>query len=253
MKKVITLLVVLLGLGGPAPLQAQTLDPTFQPTVLKNSLAGLGIGTAPQFVVAQPDGKLLVSGGFDFMNGTLAGKVQRLNPDGTVDAGFNPGGAGANGFVGAMVLLPTGKIMLGGGFTAYNGVPSFTVARLNANGTLDPSFAPTAAIATARRQVGAVAVQPDGKVLVGGGYNFDTGLGDGSLYRLNPDGTLDTSFNVGTGVTTSSVTGVFVRSIFVQADGKIVVGGTFSAFNGQPVGNVVFILWIGVAGLKPAV
>ncbi|WP_201980092.1 T9SS type A sorting domain-containing protein [Hymenobacter rubidus] len=232
-----TLLIILAlsALNWPAVLLAQTLDPAFQPTLLKATYTA-GLQSAPQFVVAQPDGKLLVSGGFDFMNGTISGKIQRLNPDGTVDSGFNAGGVGANGFVAAMVLQPNGKIMIGGGFTAYNGVPAFTVARLNANGTLDTSFSPSGPMATVRRQVGALAVQPDGKILVGGSGSLSTGLPDGGLYRLNTDGTPDATFNIGTG---ASSTGAFVRSLFVQADGKILVGGLFTAFSGQTVGNLV--------------
>ena len=239
MKKQFTFLLALLailGLSSPPRAVAQALDPSFQPTVLKSAAATLGLQNAPQLLTLQPDGKVLVGGGFDFVNGAMSGKLQRLNADGTVDTGFNPGGVGANGFLAAMVLQPNGKIVIAGGFTAYNGAPVFTVARLNADGTLDTSFTPSGAMVTVRRQVGSLAVQTDGKVLVGGSINFETGMADGSIYRLNANGSFDTSFNAGTG---ASGAGAFVRSILVQADGKIVVGGAFAAFNGQPMANLV--------------
>ena len=227
-----TVLILLL-FGGFARLQAQTLDPAFQATVLK-FLANPGIQTSPQIVAVQPDGKVLIGGGQDFINGTYAGKIQRLNADGTTDPSFNPGGFGANGFLAAVVLQPDGKILIGGGFTMYNNTQVLTVARLNANGTLDATFVPSG-ISTVR-QVGTLALQADGKILVGGGMSLQGGAPYGGVTRLNTDGSLDTSFNLGTGVDSPSG---FVRSVVVQADGKLLVGGTFSSFNGQSVGNLV--------------
>ena len=226
-------LLVLLSLGGLTRLQGQTLDPAFQATVLK-FLTNPGLQTSPQLVVVQPDGKVLVGGGQDFVNGTYSGKIQRLNADGTTDTGFNPGGIGANGFLAAIVLQPDGKILIGGGFTTYNNAPVLTVARLNADGTLDASFSPTGISIV--RQVGSMALQADGKILVGGSMSLQGGAPYGGVTRLNANGSLDTSFNLGTGVDSP---GGFVRSVFVQADGKLLVGGSFTSFNGQPVGNLV--------------
>jgi uncharacterized delta-60 repeat protein len=103
-----------------------------------------------------------------------------------------------------------GKLLIGGFFnTAVNGTNRYGLARLNSNGSLDNSFDPA---------VGGfpIALQPDGKVLVGG------------YARLNADGSLDSSFNPGTGAY-----GV-VRSITLQADGKVLVGGGFTTIKGVP-------------------
>jgi len=232
MKRLFTLLSTLLLICGAGwlPVRAQALDPGFQATALKAPYQG-GLQTGVQLLAVQPDGKILVAGGFDFANGTLTGKIARLNPDGTTDAAFNPGGVGANGFIGAMALQPDGKIVVVGGFTAYNGTPVLAQARLNANGTLDPSFAglaPTSAV----RQLNTLALQPDGKLLVGGGLSFTPGQAN-ALVRLNPDGTPDASFT-----TSPGVAGDFVRSLLVQADGKILVGGTFFTPGGQLYGLV---------------
>ncbi|GAA4005035.1 delta-60 repeat domain-containing protein [Hymenobacter fastidiosus] len=223
----------LLWLGSLVAAPAQTLDPGFRATILKAAPAP-SIQSAPRLTVVQPDGKVLVAGSFDFMNGTLSGKIQRLNADGSTDASFNVGGVGANGFVAALLLQPDGKILIGGGFTTYNNTPRLTVARLNADGTLDASFIPTGI--TARRQLSSMALQADGKILVAGGINLETRIADGGIFRLNANGTLDASFNPGTGADSPNA---FVRTIVIQPDGKILAGGQFSTFNGQAVGNLV--------------
>ncbi|MFC6223702.1 T9SS type A sorting domain-containing protein [Hymenobacter artigasi] len=232
MKHVFTRLFLLVGLlcgAGLASLQAQILDPTFQPTVLKNGYLG-GLQTGVQRLAVQPDGKVITAGGFDFVNGVLASKIQRLNANGTSDATFNPGGIGANGFIGAVALQADGRILIAGGFTTYNGTPALALARLNANGTLDPTFA--SLTPGVLRQIGSLAIQPDGKILVGSTNSFAPGQA-GALVRLNTDGTPDASFSIGTG-TTSGI----VNTIVVQTDGKIVVGGSFTAFSGQAGGLV---------------
>ena len=220
------LLVVLLCGSGFTGLRAQVLDPTFQPTILKNGYSG-GLQSGVQRLVVQPDGKVITAGGFDFVNGALTSKIQRLNANGTSDATFNPGGTGANGFIGAVALQADGRILIAGGFTTYNGTPTLGLARLNANGTLDPSFAPLTAATL--RQIGSLAIQPDGKILVGSTNSFTAGQA-GALVRLNTDGTPDATFST-TGITGTS--GI-VSTVVVQADGKIVVGGTFAGFSGQP-------------------
>ena len=214
-----------------APLRAQTLDPSFQPTVLKTPLQA-GLQLSVNTLAVQPDGKVLMAGGIDFANGSLTGKLQRLNPDGTTDAAFNPGGTGANGFIAAVLLQPDGKILVAGGFTTFNSLPRALLVRLNANGSLDPSFAfaPTPAD---YRQLTALALQPDGKIVVGSGLSFAT-QSSGGVVRLNSDGSADPTFNAGTGITAG-----LARTLLVQADGKILVGGAFTMFNGQAVGNLV--------------
>lgn len=227
---------LLLRFGALGTLQAQVLDPAFQSTVLKAPYAG-GIQTGVQLLAVQPDGKVLMAGGFDFANGTLVSKIMRLTADGALDPTFNPNGIGANGFIGAIALQPDGKIIIVGGFTTYNGAPALAQARLNANGTLDTSFAALAP--TGLRQLGALAVQPDGKILVGGGAGL-SGNSASSLTRLNSDGTPDPSFNTSFSKSVGPTSTDFVRSILVQADGKILVGGSFFNTPGQINGLIRF-------------
>jgi uncharacterized delta-60 repeat protein len=203
--------------------------------VLKTSLTSdlqQGINT----LAVQPDGKVLIAGGFDFVNGTMIGKLQRLNTDGTSDGSFNPGGTGFNGFIAAILLQPDGKILVAGGFTTFNSLTRALLVRLNADGSLDPSFT-FAPAPDDFRQLTALALQSDGKILIGSTLSFAT-QSSGGLVRLNSDGSPDPTFNIGTGIASSTLP-VLARAILVQADGKILLGGSFTVFNGQPVGNLV--------------
>ncbi|UOQ54076.1 T9SS type A sorting domain-containing protein [Hymenobacter cellulosivorans] len=212
--------------------QAQSLDPIFKPTVLKAPLAVGGL-QAVNTLAVQADGKILVGGGFDFINGDLTGKLLRLNLDGTPDPTFNMDGLGANGYVSTVLVQPNGKILVGGGFTTFNGQARSMVVRLNTDGSLDNTF--TFGSAASVRQIGSLALQPDGKILVGGGLSLQNTPQTGGLVRLNPDGSLDSSFSVGG----TLVQGEMIWAILVQPDGKIVVGGTFTDFNRQGIASLV--------------
>ncbi|MEY2716608.1 MAG: hypothetical protein RIT24_2951, partial [Planctomycetota bacterium] len=170
----------------------------------------------------QPDGKVLLGGFFTTMNGVSRNRIARLNSDGSLDTGFDPG-TGANDAVYALALQPDGKVLLGGYFTAMNGVSRNRIARLNSDGSLDTGFDPgTGANDTVR----ALALQPDGKVLVGGSLTTMNGLSRNYIARLNSDGSLDTGFDPGTGANGP------VRALALQSDGKMFVGGSFTTMNG---------------------
>ena len=109
----------------------------------------------------------------------------RLTDSGALDQTFNPGGAGANGLVYALALLPNGQILIGGDFTTYNGVSSPRLARLNADGTLDPSFNVGVG---ADNTVYSIAVQADGNVVLGGRFNHVYGYPRNGVARLLGDG-----------------------------------------------------------------
>ncbi|WP_033316646.1 delta-60 repeat domain-containing protein, partial [Pontibacter roseus] len=109
--------------------------------------------------------------------------------------------------------------------TSFNGTPRSFIARLNADGTLDASFNPGTGF---NRELYSLALQPDGKVLVGGNFFSFNGTPRNFIARLNADGTLDASFNPGSGFTD------YVVSLAFQPDGKVLVGGSFTSFNGTP-------------------
>lgn len=181
-------------------------------------------------LAAQPDGAFLVGGIFTTFAGQPRNYLARVNADGTLDSGFDPG---ANDLVYAFAPLPGGSVLVGGAFTTLAGQPRTSLARLDASGALDPAFHPDVASEDWTAQVLALAVQPDGKVLVGGTFSTLGGQPRANLARLNADGSLDASF--APLVTDEHVWRTpSVASVLLQADGKILLGGTFTHVAGQP-------------------
>jgi uncharacterized delta-60 repeat protein len=178
-------------------------------------------------LVAQPDGKVIVGGGIDEIAGKEVNAIGRLNADGTVDSTFNPG-TGANGSVVSIVLQTDGKLLVGGWFTTINETSRRGVARLNTDGDLDNTFDPGTG---GKRgfsvgRVWSVAVQTDGKVLVGGAFTTFNDTSRNLIARLMDDGSLDSTFNPGTWADGT------VLSIVMQRDGKVLVGGNLTTSNG---------------------
>lgn len=187
-------------------------------------------------LLIQPDGKLVMAGyctgaGMDFC-------AMRLNPDGSLDTGFNVTGTlllpvgGANDTATALALQPDGKLVLAG--NCGNGVNlDFCAVRLNADGSLDTTFNSTGkllvAVGTGDDYATAVAVQSDGKLLLSG-YCVNAGNNDFCAVRVNSDGSLDKTFNpTGTpGKVTYAIAAGHdnATGIAVQPDGKIVVAGS---------------------------
>ena len=209
--------------------QAQTLDPTFQPTTLLNQSPAVRVLA----LVAQADGKSLVAGNFQAVSGTLSNNVLRLNTDLSRDLSFRPG-PGANGPVQALVVQTDGTILIGGNFTAYAGTVTGPVARLLPTGELDSAFHLDPALVGG--QVATLLLQADGRILVGGPASASL---SGGLVRLLPTGELDPTFRSGAGVGS----GGQVLTLAVQhADNRIVVGGTFTSFNGRLSQSLVRLL-----------
>ena len=197
-------------------------DPTF--LVAPNSGANDFIST----MALQPDGKILIGGNFTSFNGYNRHHIARLNSDGSVDTTFNPGLGvnGDNAMVWSLALQPSGQVVIAGDFTSYNGTNVSSIARLNADGSLDTSFNPHTG---PNGIVNAVVVDSIGRVIVGGDFNSVAGTSCGGVARLNVDGSVDTQFALGIG-TYNPDTGFTdpVNSLALQADGKILVGGGFS-------------------------
>src|SRR5262249_1432543 len=122
---------------------------------------------------------------------------------------------------------------IGGNFSALGNQVRNGIGRLNADGSVDATFNP-AANSTHAVSVLSLAVQSDGKILIGGSFTNLGGQACANLARLNPDGTMDPSFNAGVPEFSLS----YVRSIVVQADGRILVGGHFFSVDGQPRTNL---------------
>lgn len=235
MKKILTILCA--SILGLLPLRAQlgSIDSTF--------ILGTGFGPDSwtgkcEAILQQSDGKLLVAGHFKSYQGDTALYLVRLNLDGSMDPGFSSSFEDSWGFkVNALAMQSDGKILVGGWFDEVAGVSRNYIARLNSDGSLDASFDPLSGF---NQEVNALAVQSDGKIIVGGLFNtYDPNWGGlqipvNGLARLNPDGSLDTTFNMGTGFSGSTGIGQRqIHQIVIQPDGKILVAGHFSQYNGQ--------------------
>lgn len=167
----------------------------------------------------QTDSKIIVAGNFTSYNGTAAGRIIRLNTNGTADSGFNTG-LGANAIIETLFIQPDGKILVGGRFDTFNGFTSPGIIRLNQDGSIDTSFTVGNGF---DKYVYAIALHTDNKIIIGGSFLTYNGVLQKRITRLNPNGSLDTTFNIGTGFSKGDV-----RTILVQPDDRILIGGTFS-------------------------
>ncbi len=197
---------------------------------------GLGADDIVRTIALQGDGRILAGGSFSKLGSGGTGaidrsRIARFHPDGDLDAGFNPG---ANNQVSALAVQSDGKILVGGSFSRLGGggVGAFTryrLGRLNPDGSLDSSFDPGA-----NGEITALAVQPDGKIIVAGSFTTLGGGGTGStprnyIGRLNADGSIDPGFDPGANGP--------ILALAVQADGKILVGGSFTTLGGGGTGT----------------
>jgi uncharacterized delta-60 repeat protein len=181
-------------------------------------------------VVVQPDGKILIGGDFTNYGTVIRNSIARLNVDGSLDMTFIQSTAwnvGPIGGVGAIALQPDGKILIAGGFTSYSNVPRNRVARLETDGSLDTSFDPGAGVTgTAQAQVHSIALQPDGKLLLGGLFSHVDGVARANLARVHSDGSLDASFDPGSGANGR------VHVLALEAHGRVWIGGEFTQLGG---------------------
>ncbi len=200
-----------------------TIDATFTPGVTNGNVSD---------ILRQPDGKILVGGTFTTtFNGQPRSGIARVNEDGTIDTTFNPG-TGTNNFVQKLALQTDGKVLIVGAFTTFNGTSRNRIARLNANGSLDTTFDVGSG---ADDSIQGVALQSDGKVLIGGNFANYNGVGRNRLARLNSNGSLDTSFVSGL----ANDRRFFVCDIVPQTDGRILVGGAFNSYNGVTKNSLI--------------
>ncbi|HEY0976661.1 MAG TPA: hypothetical protein VGE21_04255 [Flavobacteriales bacterium] len=142
-------------------------------------------------MVLQPDGNIIIAGGFASVNGTPAKRIARILSDGSVDPTFDAGPGFTGGTVSTLALQPDGRVIVGGSFTAYQGATVGRIVRLNSNGSRDFSFNTGFGF---NDQVRCVQPVPDGKVLVGGKFTSFNSVQRTWIARLNSNGSLDAAF-----------------------------------------------------------
>ena len=205
------------------------LDPSFHAsTVYPGGVSNVG---TVNDIALQPDGKMIIVGTFNYVNGVEIKRVARLNTDGSLDNSFNVG-EGANNDVSRVYIQPDGKVILIGLFSLFNLATHNNIVRLNANGSIDNSFQ----IPTGFTFINDLAIQPDGKILIASTY-FDGTNTYKVPMRLNANGSIDNTFSV-LQSTNNGYTNTYALAL--QQNGKILVGGAFTYVTG--IGNFYYFL-----------
>lgn len=192
-----------------------TLDTTF---------TGVGVPSTGTIKTILPlsSGKILIGGDF-------TGGIKRLNSDGSNDTTFTGLTSGFDGVVNIIREEPiTGKIIVGGDFTTYNGSTANKIVKLDSVGSIDNSYSNGFDF-----QVYDIVYRTTTKLLIVGEFlSFDSNYYN-RIIAINEDGTLDTTFDVGTGFDSVA------KTISVANDGKVFIGGEFNTYNGIEVNQLV--------------
>lgn len=215
----------------------------------------------PAYEIAiQPNNKIILVGNFISFNGSESGfGIARLNADGTPDLTFNFNGTGFGPLDSprCIAIQPDGKILIGGPIIrSYNGIPIENIIRLNSDGSLDTTFNFHFKNAVTSGGVHKILLQPNGKIIVSGNvsgnvYSWDLesethvliAEGQPNLFRLNSNGSLDTSFIFGRTTGNSYDCGACIsvmpiQNLLLQPDGKIIAVGIFDTYRGSVRNNI---------------
>ncbi|GAB4092144.1 delta-60 repeat domain-containing protein [Flaviaesturariibacter terrae] len=224
-------------------LPSGALDASFNPGsgISGSSYGELIIYTVAIRATAAASDRRIVAGGlFTYYNGTAVaggngGGLVQIKTDGTIDAAATPKVEGA---VYHLALDDNGKILAGGEFYKVNGEDLWRFARINIDGSTDNTLW-TGRWDGFNSTVTSVQVYR-GQIYVGGFFTQYRGNNSGRLARLNSDGSYDATFAVGTGFTGSGGTalctqGMEAKSVAFMSNGKVVVGGNFTAYQGNTV------------------
>lgn len=220
-------------------LMRMSLDGKMDSTYNFNYAAGTPIDAGNGEVsasVMQPDGKLILVGGFTKYQNINANHIVRIDNNGLVDASFTASATG--GSINSIRFnATTGKYMLAGTFTEFNGIATNGLVRMNADGSIDPTF-------TSLKFDGgkpAFATQlNNGKILVSGTFNrYNTIVRQGFMV-LNADGTLAANYN-NTGKFQGSIVDVYEKTN-IQGQTTVILAGNISVFDNRRVNNVIRIL-----------
>jgi uncharacterized delta-60 repeat protein len=191
------------------------------------------VGTGPNlqvFAIAEDTstGKLYAGGAFQTFTGSTNNRFIRLNSDGSKDTTFNIG-TGFNNPINTVKVQADGKLLAGGLFTTYTGGTYNRIIRLNSDASVDTTFSAGTGFSIVTGQFGPtdILVDSNSKILVVGQFTGYNGTSAGYIVRLNSDGSRDDTFSAGTGFNSFTYGGISETS-----DGKYIVAGEFSSYNG---------------------
>jgi uncharacterized delta-60 repeat protein len=129
-----------------------------------------------------------------------------------------------------MILQSDGKMVVIGYFTQFNTVATNRIIRLNLDGTRDTSFNIGSGF---NNSTYGIVQQTDGKYVIVGTFTSYNGVTANRIIRLNLDGSVDTSFNTGSGFND------MVTKIAIQSDNKVIITGNFTSYNGSSINRII--------------
>jgi uncharacterized delta-60 repeat protein len=210
----------------------------------------------PADLLPQPDGSIVVVGALNLATFPVGAKVPvwRLLPTGALDQSFPLPLPNADGMGTALTQDAAGRLYVAGLFANFGGQPGTAgLVRLLASGQPDASFQVAPGVVSGNyHYTEALTVQPNGRVLLGGSYGPGTVGSDTGTRRLLADGSPDASYAPGNGPVGDAPTrrAGAVRRLLVQADGKLVVAGSFGSVGGLPVTGLARLLDPNVLGMR---
>ena len=203
--------------------------------------SGFNVGTGFNYqvnaIALDSNGALYVGGNFDSYNGVAKSRIIRLYSNGTIDSGFNTG-SGFNSTAEALVLATdgSGDLYVGGQFNKYQGASHNHIIRLNSNGSVDTNFNTGTGFDSYVRDL-AVAADGSGDIYAASAaFSSYNGTSVKDVVRLNSDGSIDTSFDKGTGFDG----GVFAIYA-IGNSGDVYIGGSFKNYNGSASSSIIHL------------
>lgn len=183
------------------------------------------------------DDKLLIAGNFTTYDGQNVGRIVRLNTDGSLDAGFNPG-SGPDQAIGDIIIQPDGKIICAGSFSKFNGVKAGGMVRLNADGSLDPSFNVGDG---ADGYVNKLGLIPGGNIIAAGSFRKFAGITRSNFVVLSADGAVHKTYNSNGGITFSGTAdlGQISKVLPMTGQNALLMVGSFSQFDYRQANRIV--------------
>ena len=188
--------------------------------------------------------RIFIAGHFEYYNGTCVGThggVASILENGSKDMAYDPQVTNGPTY-NCMYDAASDKLYVGGEFWKVGGADKIRFARLNGNGTLDAAYTIGNFWDFPNGSLTSMTMTPDGKVLIGGYFTLIKGFTRRGLCRMNLDGTVDASFNMGSGFEGGGWVldnGTEVRTVLTLKDGSIIAGGNFTKYNGTPCPYIV--------------